>query len=971
MSDTASTIVSTNVTVNPRIDAELDVDKMSRLLSLLHMLLSIVPKSTTSPPSTSDVREPDCQLIEKDANELSKESYAAVEKSRREFNLRVNRINRNRTSHTKRNAADLDDATTLLELHATLPCVNLDLVYDNSTLTSSSVQISLQKVVFTLVNKAFDMSVQFELGVVRVLDSLRAPSQSCIVTSQVNSDLTSHADDSSSSKLINVSFQLIKNIRSPIYDSVACGCAVEAEFGQLFLTFDSNFFLHFRPFYEVLLSLKADKLMDKKLTSKFEDKTIAKKVDSMQDSDSPVGMSLTVQFRELSLSLLQNNNYNYMRQVPLNQIFTFSFQDLGTDVQIGANDQVKAYVSIRSISLHDTRDISENLYFKTILRPIAAGSDRDESCPKSLENYVDIIQPTGIHDLRGTTDQLSLLFEQYSLGCQDISLIMRSLCIYVSMDVIMEVVNTTLENVNGVLQLLQPLDDSSSQEIAPVRSDKDDIVVNEHQESSPSPEDYPIVKMWVSIKVPNPQLIFLEDPATEHSKAIVFRSNFSALLTKANNDVSRKEDVVQALNLSLFDVELFMLGDMSMWQPHQILSPVRVEAGLSQTFSFGKLMTITSCVNIDEVNLNLSLNDILLIQSILLRRSLSVPASTTIESPDSSQSNIHRNGDNQKIQEPQGLVLVKVVFNMRTTIVKLVNDFHGYNNAILRLSMEETAFKVDGFVQDMTGSGFVTVKIDYFNPLIVEWEPLLETWQPELEVSSNTQEVKITSTTHQTLQLNITSTLLEMISSTYAMLVTYNSMIPSTARKTPPTITFINQLGISVSLFDSETQDRLFILNPARFGTNIKDEAIDNLNAQCNENAKGYLFVGSKGKHSAVRMQRSSDAQWTSVANYPEKIDVHIDESTFAAAQSMFPRLSTTQLNASITCPFEELSLDCLQAALVNSAVDNSAVGASKKVKKVDEESFEYQRYNPMIFSKGWYGNICMTYVIFLECNYV
>ena len=1095
VSDTASSVVHVDVSVNPQIDAILDVDKVGRLLCLVQVLTSLLPPPQSSPMASEPaIISPDHRVVEVQEQQASSlSSYATADSPPTLYSLKKRKKTHSKSKKTVNNSDrygdDMDNVTCLLELHMSLPCINLELIYDNSTALPSSVDISLQQVMFTLMNRGYDMHLQFELGMVQIRDSLRATNQACIVRSldrevstsmarsqsktggnspvplqekgQDSKDKDQDQDQDQGGKSLNmnthqlivISVQLIKSNRSPLYDpTTCCGCIVDAEFGQLFLLLDTNSFLHFRPFYEVLMSQNEAGVGGKK------EKTPAKESDILQsESDQnqfssssatatatasavttdgqPSGFALTLVFQELSLSLLQQNNYNYTRKVPLNQIFSFSFRDLTTDVQISTYSQMRADVNIRTISLFDTRDNSQNFYFKTVLRPMIRDADHAKHghyppSPKTMaeQEPEEKGNHTNVVDLHGTTDQLSLLFEQSDATTQQISVILRSLCIYVSMDVLMEMVGASMELVNAILQLIQPMDEVASVDHPSVdhpsdtrrcAEDKDgntaeekeevEVEVEVEQKTQPPPS-LTNINLSVSVKVPNPQLIFLEDPTTEHSKAIVFRSNLDCTLTKysvpdhdrvGSSDSSGEgggEDlshiktntgcaqVVQSIDVSIYDMEFFMLSDMASWQPHQILAPVRIETGISQTFMHQKLTTVSCCINVDVVKMSLSLNDIVLMQSILMRRSLSSPPSTTLDAPRrKSPSAAHPSGEKAPTQqEPTQLFLVKAVLNMRTTTFALVNDFHGYNTPILQVGLEETAFKLDGFVQDMTGSGFVTLKVDYFNPSIVEWEPLVETWQPEFELSSNSQEVNVTAVAHQTLQLNITSTFLETVSSTYAMLVTQNSMSTTTAsRQTPPTITFVNQLGIAVSLFDHYSHDCLFVLDPRAAGTadgsaeNKTDKSSADDTSTNDVTAVGQLFVGNISHSAHRQMQSHGLLLSTMVTAYPDYIDVHIDDTSFTTDHSVLSKLGTTQINSTTTCPVVELSLAHLQAALVASGSDSPSGqsrvtaqelpsvqepkrggrgggGEEKGWERVQEETFEYERYNPMIFSKGW-----------------
>jgi hypothetical protein len=951
--------VTADVKVFPKIESELDVDKLSRLFALIQVLSTIMPQSDAT--NTVDI-----SVANRDEPKRSSSMQASYATSNNtsltnSSKYKLKRRRKKASSHD-RYSDDMDDVTNLLELRVDMPSLNLGLIYDNSTDVPSSLAFSMHDVIFSLTNRAYDMSVQFELGMVQVSDSLRACSQSCLVRSTPHEHFPSNTEARSSdnqpsknSKLINISVQMVKSNRSPLYDPLhCCGMVVEAEFGQLFLIFDPSSFLHFRPFYEVLISSQQKKSVPS--TTKKALTSPAVEDESPINGNVPSGLTLTLRFQELSLSLLQHNNFNYTRKIPLNQIFSFSFHDLTTDVQVAVNDQIRADLSVRTISLYDTRENSETFFFKTVLRPIVSDEEHQYQSNHPVIPSSDHDQTTssGIVDLHGCTDQLSLLFEQSDANTKQISVILRSVCVYVSMDVIMEIVSVSIENVNAILQLVQPIEEQShrfeaKQCVNQFDSTDQDVGDNVVEDSSGTPP----ISLMVSVRVPNPQLIFLEDPTTERSKAIVFRSNLDCFLVKNNGgDESSidNEEVTQSVNVSLYDMELFMLSDMSTWQPHQILTPVRIETGLTQTFSRGVLMTTSACINVDEIKAAVSLNDIVLIQSIIMRRSLSTPASS-IERNTTVSSQVDGNVE----QQVTHLVIVKAVLNMRQTTLTLVNDFHGFNTPIIRFNLEDTAFKVDGFMEDLVGTGFFTVKIDYFNSMIVEWEPVLEPWQPDIELKSNSQEVNMAVVTNQTLQLNVTSTLLEVLSSTYAMLVTHNPSSPVSSRRVPPTITFVNELGITVSLFNNSSKDCIFVLKP-RESLASDNDAID-----C---SKGNLFVGKRHQKSSSRVQQSRDAMIAVVADYPEYIDVHIDESTFTTDQSVLKRLCTTQINTSIACPVTELSLESLQASLVSSAdsepdnIDHYDAGISEKEvahkERVTEEAYEYQRYNPMIFSKGW-----------------
>jgi hypothetical protein len=240
-------------------------------------------------------------------------------------------------------------------------------------------------------------------------------------------------------------------------------------------------------------------------------------------------------------------------------------------------------------------------------------------------------------------------------------------------------------------------------------------------------------------------------------------------------------------------------------------------------------------LDMDSVNARVSINDILLAQSIMTRRSLTEPApapaaasaatqpakATALQSPPSSdgqgttlKSNtslspssaavakaaetVDIDGDDNKPVSPSFTFSI----NLGTLSLVGINDFNGQNIPVIRAMLDGTTFYAEGQTEKVQGDGSLIASADFYNPRLAVWEPILDRWHPSLSVTKWPQGMMCEIKAEHTMQLTVSGIMLEKLLQTYSLFL---SVDDGNEREIVPDVVLQNSLGdgIDIEVFDS------------------------------------------------------------------------------------------------------------------------------------------------------------------------
>ena len=128
--------------------------------------------------------------------------------------------------------------------------------------------------------------------------------------------------------------------------------------------------------------------------------------------------------------------------------------------------------------------------------------------------------------------------------------------------------------------------------------------------------------MHVTINVPNPSIILLEDPTTASSRAIIGKCGVEFQYIKASRGTENNDTVMLSLN----QTEIYMLMNMQKFSPQQILLPCMLKVYFSRRIERDIVLLTKVNLDMESAILRVSVNDLVMLQNIVGRR-------TVIESP--------------------------------------------------------------------------------------------------------------------------------------------------------------------------------------------------------------------------------------------------------------------------------------------------------------------------------------------------
>ena len=128
--------------------------------------------------------------------------------------------------------------------------------------------------------------------------------------------------------------------------------------------------------------------------------------------------------------------------------------------------------------------------------------------------------------------------------------------------------------------------------------------------------------------------------------------------------------------------------------------------------------------------------------------------------------------------------LYDLVAQLRSVSLVLINDFNHQNIPILKVSLVHSDCRAGGRVGALEGEGSFQIMAAYYNTTVSVWEPILEQWGPTITVTSSKTDAHVEVVSDSTIQidvsgamvksfsqvLNLTSTVLEEIQSSHAII---------------------------------------------------------------------------------------------------------------------------------------------------------------------------------------------------------
>lgn len=501
--------------------------------------------------------------------------------------------------------------------------------------------------------------------------------------------------------------------------------------------------------------------------------------------------------------------------------------------------------------------------------------------------------------------------------------------------------------------------------------------------------------------------IFLDDPSSLNSKAIVCRtsvelqieSNESNVIvaglqsTDDSHSLQEAEEELEAVstssvNLELTSTEILMVPNMAHWEPYHLLHPTCItlavttkegrapvmdsqdvlgifhDAGGNGADATEKAGASTSIsLAITEMRVRVSLSDLLLVQNILLRRTLIEYPDTEVESAAYYQD--FDSGDRVATVPAQAVDLshYRITSSLQQMSFVLTNDFDRDDILpLVRCTVDKFSLGASGEPYNPTGTGLIgrtkmLLQLESHNYRVSTWEPVIEPWEPCVQFMKKAASLEMNLVTRHTVQLTLTSDFLETFSKTYASLITNINtsaeeelgpmgITTPAAAASALSLTLINKLGVPVDIYtsgsESEDGGKLWCLTDSYPTCCILPSESKERSNYGSSSGSMHSKVLSFFDRVNVRVHFDQEKNDAPPSNQPRKAPL-LDLPTFRTMSKVY-RLWDDQ---SSSLPAKQAQGGKEDQGEMQSAVSREVA--------VDDELFEYQRY-VIGFGRSWKG---------------
>jgi hypothetical protein len=697
------------------------------------------------------------------------------------------------------------------------------------------------------------LQVLFDLSELSIQDSLRSEAQRDLARTPIGEK-----------RLIHISYTTISSALSPLYKKHATEIIVE--FATLALNVDVKTLLNLRPFMEVLLQRPPPspaQTGESLLIAPSGASTAA----PVRNALALKGMHVVFTVNNVSLDLLQASTAD-AEGVVLPKAFSLKITDIRADIDM--LDLMKADVKLRSLDISDVRDASSHHVFKTIMCPVM---DMDQSLAhwraEALES--DALESARLAgEEKQQLDLLQVMYTQSSAELSTVDITVLNITAFVSMDTVMDLINVSLANANAVMSLLA----APAAAVAHVSAAASALTAIDTQKSvdstfskvvsaqgrgkGPTRPSSPELKescniMNVAVKIINPNLILIDDPTTDKSRAIsascgvdVHYNSVRRLLPSVNVLTNMQNcEVVESLHVSVRNTRVSVLLSMLTRQPQSILEPMGFEVNLRKTSMDNVLLSSVMSLEMDNVKMRVSTKDIALAQSIMTRRVLFEPSA-----PPREMANTGALEDKTEEIEVQAFHPSSVLsVNMGSFSLVGINDFKGQNVPVVRFTLDDTNYHSESKENINSGEGSLKASAEFYNPQLSLWEPILDQWHPSLSLVTWPLGTVVEITSEATMQLTVSGIMLEKLLQTYSLFFEDDS---TAQREEVPGILICNSLGpdIAFDVYDGASGKKLISLENAQ----IKPVPVPQSSSQSNiRQLSSIADIQFTGEFGAVR----------------------------------------------------------------------------------------------------------------------
>ena len=793
--------------VAPNITADLDPTKIRRLL--VHVATCSRTFHPLQDKDGLEALEREHRMLVADAY-LSRRDSSAVPMIKEEHSSATNKTASVETfPHlVKQNRAEIVRKTTIL-MNFKLPSVNLVLLLSGD----HSITLSFDRLKTILDLSALDLRIHFSMSAISLLDSYRAERQGAIIWTPFA------AESEKSPNLIDVCFTMCNSPKSTLFRDYAID--IEIIISTLSLSIDESAILRLYPFFEMLVSIQHDAavLFAEKPSEKsaVDNKNYGNSTDKTKHNRPMAGVHFAMYLDSVSLDLMVERQGAALPMGVCKELDAdFSASISGVCLDVALIDLLKIKVLLNSFQITDRREKSDNYIYKDLVCRSTIASETEQSASeKSDSNLVTVI------------------FDQKDKSTTAIDVKVQDLTTFINVDSIMSFVDILMKTVNAVIKVTSvfnapSLDAEINDTTKAKRLDRRGSrarSLSAHSIESLVAEEHLLV--CVAVYVVNPRLLLIENPESSTSQAILGRCG---IVIHYNRDLRdpKVQELSENVHLSLSAVEFLVIQDMSSKLQQQIVDQTHIEFHFIRS-CLGEIMVNGKvALDISDLNVKVTLKDTLLVKAIV--EQIQKTVDSKIDSSESRkvlEDKIVTNGCPSKAgpsevkaiadNVQQNITMYNVTVHLGSIVVTAINDFNNDYRMLARVTMENLDCLLNGSfaLGDVGGDISLFLSADYFNPTVADWEPIMERWNPNVSVSSGgVNGIAVEFAYQKTVQFNISGAMVKGLSHALKLVSQNFTSTEMLRESNESTVTFINELGVPVDLYDSKSGKKLFALPP-------------------------------------------------------------------------------------------------------------------------------------------------------------
>ena len=218
------------------------------------------------------------------------------------------------------------------------------------------------------------------------------------------------------------------------------------------------------------------------------------------------------------------------------------------------------------------------------------------------------------------------------------------------------------------------------------------------------------------------------------------------------------------------------------------VEPTGIELHINRKLEAATVLSTTVSLDVDVVTAKISVNDVVLANSILSRANIANADGSNGKVGTGTGTGVgtgvgnspqHSRGRSSTtssvvpsilpIQKgecsQEAVTIYDFVGQLGCISLVAINDFNGQTLPILRILLDRCDFRAGGKVEDVTGEGSFQISAEHYNTKVAVWEPLIERWGPKISVISNVLSGTIVEViSDSTLQVDVSGAMVKTFS---------------------------------------------------------------------------------------------------------------------------------------------------------------------------------------------------------------